>query len=193
MIFNVLYYMYLLVKAYYQIISPTYKKLYTKEMTEKLYSENAQFLEIFDSISLENPKNLVYLFFQAFYDTIGPLIIVFGAATPFTQVVPIVIINVAILGYMIYLAPFKTRMDNIVAWVNSGVVTAVFFVLMMLHMLQNVVSETVKFLLFGNLLILIISISVLFNLGIGIWTTGVGLWELFQQIKEDRKESSNDD
>ena len=60
---NISIYLFMLHKAYYKFIYPKYKKLYAEEISEKLEKNNEAFLEVFDSINLKSPKNILFLFF----------------------------------------------------------------------------------------------------------------------------------
>ena len=60
---NISIYFFMLTKAYYKFIYPKYNKLYPEDISEKLEKNNGNFLEIFDSINLESPKNILFLFF----------------------------------------------------------------------------------------------------------------------------------
>ena len=60
---NISIYLSMVHKAYYKFIYPKHKKLYPEEVSEKLEKNNANFLELFESINLESPKNILFLYF----------------------------------------------------------------------------------------------------------------------------------
>ena len=59
--------------------------------------------------------------------------------------------------------------------------------LLLLHIIDASISEQIKSLLFGNVLIFIISISALFNLGIGLWSAAKVLRQLFIRMRANGK------
>ena len=99
------------------------------------------------------------------------MILIFGAETPFAQVIPIFFLNLTLFGLLFFLRPLKTRMDNNITLFNITVSTAMYLGMLLVYIADFVISEKNKNLFLGNFMILIVVASVLFNLLIGIWTT----------------------
>ena len=188
-IVNILIYLFMITKAYYLFVYPKYQKLYPEETAEKLEKNNQLFLEIFDSINLETPKNLLFLFFQTLNDCIIPLVLIFGAETPYAQVIPIFFLSLTVFGFLLFLRPLKSKFENTITLINLGVSTLMYLSLLVLHFADSLISETIKSLVFGNLMILAITISILFNLGIGAWTSIAIVWQFIKSFKSKVKDS----
>ena len=123
------------------------------------------------------------------YDTFLPLVLVFGASNAFMQVLPIILLNLMIFGFLIFVKPLKTKADNIIALINLSIITVHFATLLLLHVLDTSISEKLKSLFFGNLMIFMISLSILFNIGVGVWSTALAIGELVSSLKSYYKKA----
>ena len=62
-LFNIVVYFGMLGKAYYQFVKPKYEKLYSEEVSNTLEHKNEEFLLLFDSYKIDNPKSILFMTF----------------------------------------------------------------------------------------------------------------------------------
>ena len=80
-------------------------------------------------------------------------------------------------------------MDNNITLINLTVSTAMYLSMLVVYFVDPYISEKNKNLILGNFMILIVSASVLFNLGLGIWTTINTIRQLFRSIRSKKSPS----
>ena len=147
-------------------------------------SEVAEIPKIFGVYQTEAKFGLFYVQIVLIRDILTPAFLIFGAGSPYIQLIPLILFSLLVLVFLIATSPFSSKVENIIQIALSSIYVIILALMVLLYELKDSLDEDIKYNYLGNTIIGLLGLSLLINIMFSIFGVFFTIKDFFIKKKQ---------
>ena len=166
-----------IVRIYFQFWRKRAAKSLSEQKEAYFKDKNKGFLGLLEPFRKDSSLSILYLVLIIAKESIFPAVLIFGMTSPYIQIFPMIVFQVILTFFLVFVRPFARKIENIQAILNSVLYLICVLLFLTLHLLQDSIGEEAKYNIIGFPIIGLLIMIIVLNLFYGIFDSIMNIYK----------------